>query len=60
MALRTARAEPGRVFIPALFIFGLDAADSTLFTEVSVDHFGRDSLGAVLVLLVSTLGLTFY
>jgi hypothetical protein len=60
MALRTARAEPGRVFIPALFIFGLDAADSTLFTEVSVDHFGRESLGAVLVLLVSTLGLTFY
>ena len=60
MAVRTARAEPGRVFIPALFIFGLDAADSTLFTEVSVDHFGRESLGAVLVLLVSTLGLTFY
>jgi hypothetical protein len=60
MALRTARAEPGRVFIPAIFIFSLDAADSTLFTEVSVDHFGRDSLGAVLVLLVSTLGLTFY
>jgi hypothetical protein len=60
MALRTARAEPGRVFIPAVFIFGLDAADSTLFTEVSVDHFGRESLGAVLVLLVSTLGLTFY
>jgi hypothetical protein len=60
MALRTARAEPGRVFVPALFIFGLDAADSTLLTEVSVDHFGRESLGAVLVLLVSTLGLTFY
>jgi hypothetical protein len=60
MALRTARAEPGRVFIPALFIFGLDAADSTLFTEISVDHLGRESLGAALVLLVSTLGLTFY
>jgi hypothetical protein len=60
MALRTARAEPGRVFIPALFIFGLDAANSTLFTEVSVDHLGTESLGAALVLLVSTLGLTFY
>jgi hypothetical protein len=60
MALRTARAEPGRVFIPALFIFGLDAANSTLFTEFSVDHLGTESLGAALVLLVSTLGLTFY
>jgi hypothetical protein len=60
MALRTARAEPGRVFIPAIFIFGLDAANSTLFTEFSVDHLGTESLGAALVLLVSTLGLTFY
>ena len=60
MALRTARAEPGRVFVPALFIFGLDAANSTLFTEFSVDHLGTESLGAALVLLVSTLGLTFY
>ena len=60
MALRTARAEPGRVFIPALFIFGLDAANSTFFTEFSVDHLGTESLGAALVLMVSTLGLTFY
>ena len=60
MALRTARAEPGRVFVPALFIFGLDAANSTLFTEFSVDHLGTESLGAALVLMVSTLGLTFY
>jgi hypothetical protein len=60
MALRTARAEPGRVFLPALVIFGLDAANSTFFTELSVDHLGSESVAASLVLLVSTFGLTFY
>lgn len=60
MAYRTARAEPGRVFLPALVIFGLDATYSTFFTEVSVDHLGDVSLEAGFVLLVSTLGLTFY
>ncbi len=60
MAYRTARAEPGRVFLPALVIFGLDAASNTFFSEVSVDHRGPESVAAFLVLMVSTLGLTFY
>ena len=36
MALRTAMAEPARVFLPALVIFGLDAINSTFFTEVEI------------------------
>ncbi len=60
MAYRTAGAEPGRVLFPALFIFGLDAVSTTFFTEVSVDHLGIESVAAVVVLTVSTLGLTFY
>jgi hypothetical protein len=60
MAVRTARAEPARVFLPAVLIFGLDAVNSTYFTEVSVDHLGDESLAAAAALLVSTLGLTFY
>jgi hypothetical protein len=60
MVVRTARTEPGRVFLPAVVIFGLDSASSTFFTEVSIDHLGSESLAAFAVLLVSTLGLTFY
>jgi hypothetical protein len=60
MVVRTARTEPGRVFLPAVVIFGLDSASSTFFTEVSIDHLGGESLAAFAVLLVSTLGLTFY
>jgi len=59
-AYRTARAEPGRVFLPALVIFGLQAASDTLFTEISTDHLGIESLAAFGLLMVSTLGLTFY
>jgi hypothetical protein len=60
MVVRTARAEPARVFLPAVLIFGLDAINSTFFAEVSVDHLGDESVGAVLVLFASTVGLTFY
>ncbi len=60
MALRTARAEPARVFLPALVIFGLDAINSTFFTEVEIHHLGRLSLLAALSLVASTFGLTFY
>jgi hypothetical protein len=60
MVVRTARTEPGRVFLPAVVIFGLDSASSTFFTEISIDHLGTESLAAFAVLLVSTLGLTFY
>jgi hypothetical protein len=60
MAVRTARAEPARVFLPAVLIFGLDAINSTFFTEVTVDHLGDESVAAAVVLMVTTLGLTFY
>ena len=59
MVVRTARTEPGRVFLPAVVIFGLDAASSTFFSEISVDNLGAESV-AFAALLVSTLGLTFY
>ncbi len=60
MAWRTARMEPARVIVPALVIFGLDAIESTFFTEVAVDHLGFESIAGVFVLGTSTLGLTFY
>jgi len=60
MAWRTARAEPGRVVVPALVIFGLDALQSTFYTEVAVDHHGLVSLLGAFVYGASTLGLTFY
>jgi hypothetical protein len=60
MAARTARAEPMRVFVPAIVIFALDAFATTTFTELSVDHHGLESVVALFVLTLSTLGLTFY
>jgi hypothetical protein len=60
MAFATFRAEPARVLVPALLIFGLDAFSDTGFTEISVDHFGLESLIGVVALAFSTLGLTFY
>ena len=60
MVVRTARTEPGRVFLPAVVIFGLDAACSTFFSEITVDNLGAESAAAFAALLVSTLGLTFY
>ena len=39
--------EPGRVIVPALVIFGLDAVQSTVFTEIAVDHLGLESLAGV-------------
>jgi hypothetical protein len=59
-AWRTARMEPARVIVPALFIFGLEAVESTFFTEIAVDHLGLESLAGVFVFSASTLGLTFY
>ena len=60
MAWRTGRLEPARVLVPALVIFGLDAFQSTWFTEISTDHLGLVSLTSVMIFGVSTLGLTFY
>jgi len=60
MAWRTGRLEPARVLVPALVIFGLDAFQSTWFTEISTDHLGLESLASAMFLGVSTLGLTFY
>ena len=60
MGLRTLRLEPGRVIVPALVIFGLDAFQSTWFTEIATDHLGWESVSDVVVFGVSTLGLTFY
>jgi hypothetical protein len=60
MAWRTARLEPARVIVPALVIFGLDAFQSTWFTEISVDHLGLESISTAVFFGVSTLGLTFY
>jgi hypothetical protein len=60
MAIRTAKVEPGRVFLPALVIFGLEAFGNTAFTELSADHLGVESLAGFVVLMLSTLGLTFY
>jgi hypothetical protein len=60
MAWRTGRLEPARVLVPALVIFGLDAMQSTWFTEISTDHLGLESLTSVVVFGASSLGLTFY
>jgi hypothetical protein len=60
MAWRTFKMEPGRVVLPGLVIFGLDAIVSTFFTEEAVHHLGLVSLGATFVGGVSSLGLIFY
>jgi hypothetical protein len=60
MAWRTAKKEPARVIVPAVVIFGLDAIESTFFTEVAVDHLGLASIAGVFLFGASTLGLTFY
>ncbi len=60
MAWRTGRLEPARVIVPALVIFGLDAFQSTWFTEISTDHLGWESLTSVVIFGASSLGLTFY
>jgi hypothetical protein len=60
MAWRTFKREPGRVIIPGLVIFGLDAFQGTLYTVLAVDHLGLESLASTFVFGASTLGLTFY
>ncbi len=60
MAWGTARAEPARVIVPALVIFGLDAIQATFFTEVSSNRFGWEAAAGIAVFGVSSLGLTFY
>ncbi len=60
MALRTGRLEPARVLLPAVVIFGLDAFQSTWFTEISTDHLGLESVTTAVIFSASTLGLTFY
>jgi hypothetical protein len=60
MAWLTARAQPGRVIVPALVIFGLDAFQGTFFTEVASERFGWEAAAGIAVFGVSSLGLTFY
>jgi hypothetical protein len=60
MAWRTLRANPGRVVLPAVVIFALDALQGTIFTELAVDHLGLESVAFAFVYGASTLGLTFY
>lgn len=60
MAWHTLRLEPARIIVPAIIIFGLDAFQTTWFTEISTDHLGWESVSGVVFLGVSTLGLTFY
>ncbi len=60
MAWRTFGAEPGRVILPALVIFGLDALQTTIYIEIAVEHHGLLSLLGAILAGTSTLGLTFY
>ena len=60
MAWRTFRMEPGRVVIPGLVIFALDAIQSTIYLKLSADHQGLISAASAFVFGASTLGLTFY
>lgn len=60
MAARVARAEPARVYLPALVVFGLEALGNSGFTELAADHLGRESLISFILLMFSTLGVTFY
>jgi hypothetical protein len=60
MARRTLRMEPGRVLVPAVVVFGIDAIANTELTEISANHHGFESLIAFTVLGLSALGLTFY
>jgi hypothetical protein len=60
MAWRTLRLEPARVVVPAIVIFGLDAIQGTVFTELAVDHLGFESVAFAFVFGASTLGLVFY
>jgi hypothetical protein len=60
MAWRTFRMEPGRVVIPGLVIFALDAIWATVFIELSADHHGLLSALSAFAFGASTLGLTFY
>jgi len=60
MAWRTLRLEPARIIVPAIIIFGLDAFQSTFFTEVATDHLGWESVTGVVFFGISALGLTFY
>lgn len=60
MAWRTLRIEPARIIVPAVVIFGLDAFQSTWFTEIATDHLGWESVSGVVFFGVSSLGLTFY
>ncbi len=57
-----AHAAPGapRVIVPAIVIFGLDAIQGTVFTELAVDHLGFESVAFAFVFGASTLGLVLY
>jgi hypothetical protein len=59
-AWRTAKMEPARVIVPGLVIFGLDAIQGTVYTEIAVDHLGVESIIGTVLFGASALGLTFY
>ncbi len=56
MAGRTLPAEPARVVVPAIVIFGLDALQGTIFTQLAVEHLGLESLAVVFVYGASDVG----
>jgi hypothetical protein len=60
VAWRTARKEPARVIVPGAVIFGLDALQSTFYTEIATDRLGWESVASAAVFGASSLGLTFY
>jgi hypothetical protein len=60
MAWWTFRQEPGRVVIPGLVIFALDAIQATVYIKLSADHQGLLSALGAFAFGASTLGLTFY
>ena len=60
MAWWTFRKEPGRVVIPGLVIFALDAIQATIYINLSADHHGIFSALSAFAFGASTLGLTFY
>jgi hypothetical protein len=60
MSWRTLRAEPGRVLVPAVVIFGVEAINGVFFTKIATDHLGLESAVGVFVFGASSLGLTFY
>jgi hypothetical protein len=62
MSWRTFRAEPARVVIPGVIVFSIAALGDALLSDVETTHVLTllESLLALVVATVGTLGLTFY